>query len=196
MSISDWTTIISGAGGIFLLWQQNQIFKRQNMIFAVQAGQATMQPEPSRLAWLKRYWPTMVTVFLMLLVGYDIYDRHHPGFGYDPTRAWDDSKPLERVYNAHYVNQSVLLDGKHFINSSFDNVTLVYQGTGGFALENSQFSKHNGELTSRLASSNRIVTSALKLSAQLDEINGCKTGVISLPPNDPVGADLPKLPSK
>ncbi len=32
MSVSDWTNIVMGLGGLFLLWQQNQIFRQQNDI--------------------------------------------------------------------------------------------------------------------------------------------------------------------
>src|SRR5665213_2319917 len=174
MALTDW---VQTAAVIYFAWQQNHIFKQQNQIIANQSERTAVPSEASRLRFVVRYWPTLAMIAVMLLTGYDIYDRHHPGFGYDPTRAWDISKPLENVYNAHYINQAVLLDGKHFIGCSFDNVTLVYQGKGGYVLENSQFSKRNGELTSRLASSNRIVTSAMSLSAQMDALNGCKTGV-------------------
>ena len=38
LSMGDWTTIGTGLASIYLLWQQNQIFRRQNEIFASQAG--------------------------------------------------------------------------------------------------------------------------------------------------------------
>jgi len=35
-----------------------------------------MLPEKPRIVWLKRYWPTLITVVLFLLTGYDIYVRN------------------------------------------------------------------------------------------------------------------------
>src|ERR1700733_10564363 len=59
--------------------QQNQIFREQNQIFADQGGK-TVPPKKPRSVWLKRYWPTLITALLFLLIGYDIYGRHaHSG---------------------------------------------------------------------------------------------------------------------
>jgi hypothetical protein len=76
LTVNDWTGIITAAAVIYLGWEQNQIFKRQNEIFALQAGHTAMPSDTSRMARFKRYWPTMVMAALMLLIGYDIYDRH------------------------------------------------------------------------------------------------------------------------
>jgi hypothetical protein len=76
MPISDWVNIIEGVAIVYFAYQQNQIFKRQNEIFASQAGQRAMPDKTSRLLQLKQYWPTVVMVVLMMLTGYDIYDRH------------------------------------------------------------------------------------------------------------------------
>jgi hypothetical protein len=57
--------------------QQNQLFRVQNQIFADQGGKI-MPPEKPRFIWLKRYWPTLITVLLFLLIAYDIYTRHVP----------------------------------------------------------------------------------------------------------------------
>jgi hypothetical protein len=74
MVVTDWVQTVAV---IYFAWQQNRIFKRQNEIFAAQAGQGAMPDKTSRLLQLKLYWPTMVMVALMLFTGYDIYDRHH-----------------------------------------------------------------------------------------------------------------------
>jgi hypothetical protein len=105
MSVNDWVGIVVGFATIYFLWQQNKIFQRQNEIFAAQAGNP-LHVENSRKARLGRYWPMLAMASLALLtwsaVGYDVYDRHHPRFGYDANRAWDDAQPLVRVYNAHF----------------------------------------------------------------------------------------------
>jgi hypothetical protein len=74
--ISDWVNIIEGVAIVYFAYQQNQIFKRQNEIFATQAGQGAMLDKSSRTLQFKRYWPTIVMVAVMLVTGYDIYDRH------------------------------------------------------------------------------------------------------------------------
>src|SRR2546425_5007765 len=114
MGVSDWVNIGEAIALIYFAYQQNQIFRQQNQILATQGGQAAMLSNASRLFWLRRYWPTMMMVFVILLVGFDIYDRHHE-FGYDPARAWDDSKPLERIFTHTFTNETVVLDNKHFI---------------------------------------------------------------------------------
>jgi len=135
MNISDLVNIIEAVALIYFAYQQNQIFRHQNQILATQGGQPAMLSNGSRLLWLRRYWPTMMMVFVILLVGFDIYDRHH-GFGYDPERAWDDSKPLERVYRHTFENETVVLDNKHLVGpNKFDNVTIIYNGLGPFAVD-------------------------------------------------------------
>lgn len=80
MSIGDLTGIVVGLATIYFLWQQNQIFKQQNQIFAVQAGRHNMPPEsaPHRLG---RYWPMMAMALMTLgtwaAFGYGIYARSH-----------------------------------------------------------------------------------------------------------------------
>lgn len=83
-TVSDWTTLVAGIAGVYLLWKQNQIFERQNEIFARQAGQTAMRTETSQMPWIGRYWPTMIMVGLMALTAYDIYDRHRKS----PSIPW------------------------------------------------------------------------------------------------------------
>jgi len=72
----DW---IVGIATIYLLWQQNQIFKQQNIIFAKQGGVA-MPPETDRTRWLKRYWPMFAMMILAAVnlggIGYREYQKH------------------------------------------------------------------------------------------------------------------------
>jgi hypothetical protein len=79
MNTSEWMLVLIALVGAVVNYlqqrQQNQIFREQNQIFADQGGK-TMPPEKPRPVWLKRYWPTLITVLLFLLIGYDIYDRH------------------------------------------------------------------------------------------------------------------------
>jgi hypothetical protein len=58
--------------------EQNRIFREQNRIFAESGGRA-VPPEKPRHVWVKRYWPTLITVLVFLLIGYDIYDHRAHG---------------------------------------------------------------------------------------------------------------------
>jgi len=79
MNTGEWMLVIIALVGAVVNYlqqrEQNQIFREQNRIFADQGGKI-MLPEKSRFIWLKRYWPTLITILLFLLIGYDIYARH------------------------------------------------------------------------------------------------------------------------
>src|SRR6266853_2326925 len=104
MALTDW---IQTAAAIYFAWQQNRIFKRQNEIIAAQSKRTAAKVEISWTVRVKRYWPTYAMLALIGVTAYDIYDRHHTEFGYDPNLAWEDNKPLERVYQPHFTNQTV-----------------------------------------------------------------------------------------
>jgi hypothetical protein len=80
MAVTDW---VQTAAIIYFAWRQNQIFERQNEIFASQAGHTAM-PKTSQMPWLSRYWPTMIMVGLVALTAYDIYARR----GAAPVVPW------------------------------------------------------------------------------------------------------------
>jgi len=75
------STVLTNLVTIIFLWQQNQIFKKQNEIFAVQAGLARPEMRNASRPWLKEYWPFVAWVFLAFLtlgvLGYGYY-QHHP----------------------------------------------------------------------------------------------------------------------
>jgi hypothetical protein len=80
MSTNDVIGIVVGLATIYLLWQQNRIFRQQNAIFAAQAGGSTMPSENSTLRRFGRYWPMFAMTTLMFLtwaaIWYDYHDRH------------------------------------------------------------------------------------------------------------------------
>jgi hypothetical protein len=96
--------------------------------------------------------------------------------------AWDDEVKLERLYNRKFVNESVSLDGRHFINPIFDNVTLFFQGTAPVFVENPTYIVHNGKMGSRLASRNKVITMALKIHDNLLKAAGVPVQTLNLGP--------------
>jgi hypothetical protein len=97
MNASDWSNLIQGVASVYLLWQQNQIFKRQNDIFASQAG--TKMPEGTRLSRVKIYWPLVAMSVLVVInfvtLGYISYDRHQPVQNVSTTQAADGNPPAQ-----------------------------------------------------------------------------------------------------
>jgi hypothetical protein len=79
MTVSDWGNLITDAAIIFYARQQNQIFRQQNQIFASPGQQVMASKTAPYFSWIRRYWPTMVMIALMIVPGYDIYDRHMHG---------------------------------------------------------------------------------------------------------------------
>jgi len=165
MTASDWINLGQSAALVYFAWQQNRIFARQ--------APETMPNETPRTLWLKRYWPTLMMILVLLAIGFDIYDRHRQRFGYDPATAWDDSKPLERIYPRTFRNETIVLDGKLFIDPIFDRVTFVYNGTAPFGMNNPKFARHPGEPLGPLESRNKIVTQTMKMDQELFNATGC-----------------------
>ena len=90
MDIGD---AVIGLPVVYFAWRQNEIFQRQNDIFATQAGMVTsMRNDPHRVrSWIGRYWPTFVLMFLIFIAwvpfGYRLY---HEYFG-DQKQLTPDS---------------------------------------------------------------------------------------------------------
>lgn len=78
------TDFIFGVLGLILLWQQNQIFKKQNMIFAEQAGKL-MQPEVAIFERVKRLWPMLVMVLLSVIIWGGIFYKHYSESAHFPA---------------------------------------------------------------------------------------------------------------
>jgi hypothetical protein len=122
-----------------------------------------------------------------LVVGYDIYDRHHPSGGDAASWhvSWDATTPLEIVYGSQraFVDETVQLDGKHFIDPAFENVTFVYEGTQPFVMDSPKFILRPGQLGGMLTSHNPIVTQTIEIMQTLDVAAGCNnSGTLFRPP--------------
>ena len=106
---------------------------------------------------------------------------------------WDDNAKLEMIYNASYKNQTVVLDGRHFVNPTFDDVTMVYSGTGGVFLENPKYVLHDGKMRTRIASRNKVVAMTLRIHAGLLAASGLEVEQMDLGPD---AIDVPKTTGK
>jgi len=89
VSVSDIVEILVGLVSLYLLWQQNQIFKKQNEIFAAQAGGRGRPSNIPKMSVSRRYWPLLLMGALVLvnatITGLDIYSRHHVVVESGPT---------------------------------------------------------------------------------------------------------------
>lgn len=188
-------TILSGTGIYF--WAEGGARVTAGVILTVagvlmSAYAVLAHHNPTKLPKL-RLWVVALLITWMAL-GYDIYDRHHPHYGSDPLSkyAWDDNKPLERIYSPVFTNETVVLDGKEFISPTFDNVTFVFNGTGGVRIDTPKWINHDGKLMVRFASRNHLVTSAISLYKMITEATGCTNqDLINLGPNGTVNGVLP-----
>lgn len=115
-----------------------------------------------QLASEKRNRPVLATAVLTLLlfaaVGYDIYDRHYwpwkiPNLDEAHPIATLDSKQMEvyrrllsmsndwdtykytTIYGRNFSHETVVLDGRRFVNCNFDSVTMVFEGTAPFLFD-------------------------------------------------------------
>jgi hypothetical protein len=91
MTLNDLTGLLAQIVLIYLAYRQNEIFKRQNAIFAAQAG-VPMAPSETAGApvLVRRYWPMLAMALLVLLngavVAYRSYAEHHPSIPEFETR--------------------------------------------------------------------------------------------------------------
>ncbi|HTU43831.1 MAG TPA: hypothetical protein VMF91_02125 [Bryobacteraceae bacterium] len=102
-------------------------------------------------------------------VGFDYYDRHHVDYS-----KWSDIDKLERVPSRVFKDETVVLDGKFFLQPTFENVTFIYNGTAGVAMDNAHFLPY-GRFVFRLGSRNPVVTTTLKLDSLFYAAGGCGT---------------------
>jgi hypothetical protein len=77
-----------------------------------------------------------------------------------PTSDWE--KPLTPVYREAFKNETVQLDGKNFVECSFENVTFLYQGTRSFQMMNCKKIPPDDFLVS-VRTDNPVVFTALNL---------------------------------
>lgn len=68
---------------------------------------------------------------------------------------WD--APLKRVYRQTFKNQTIELDGREFVESTFEHVTFAYNGTAPTRLIDNKSTDH------RLQSSNPVVLQVMDL---------------------------------
>jgi hypothetical protein len=75
-----------------------------------------------------------------------------------PTTDWD--KPLTQIFRQHYKNETVQLDGKNFVECTFENVTFIYQGTRPIQMMNCRKIPQEGFLVT-VQTDNPVVFTAL-----------------------------------
>jgi hypothetical protein len=87
----------------------------------------------------------------------------------DASRAWLYT-PLTEVYDRHFKEQDVVLDGFFFINCTFGKgVALVYNGTAPFKTLNTQPTK---EFVWKFKTDNVSIQHLLKFLADVKQIGG------------------------
>lgn len=184
MALTDW---VQTAAAIYFAWQQNRIFKRQNEIIAAQSERTAVQSDSSWTLRIRRYWPTLAMLVLIAITAYDIYDRHHDSYN------WSDLDKLEPVASRTFRNETVVLDGKHFSQPTFERVTFIYNGLGGFAMEDAHFiPSKDGTPSWTIVSRNNAVKETIKLENALLASSGCQSRTEDRGPVQMEGLTPPK----
>lgn len=103
--------------------------------------------------WVPTLLATTLTAFLIWL--------SWPRFGRAPTENSLDAPPTEQVFDKHYRNEKVWLDGKSFYNCLFENVSFIWDG-GRWEMKQCTL-RGNHEILSK----NRIINQTIKLMLNL-----------------------------
>jgi hypothetical protein len=122
----------------------------------------------------------VLTVLTWSAVGFDYYDRHR-----GTVLTWDETTPLDPIYGSvrRFINETVPLDGRHYINPTFEDVTFEYEGTRPSQMDNPQFVIHAGQVSGGIKSYNPIVNQTIEIMHTLEGAAGCNnTGVVVFPP--------------
>jgi hypothetical protein len=98
----------------------------------------------TRAKWVPSVQPVSFWLVLLLAVGSLVFALlgwlwHQPQAVETPK--WIDK--LEVVSRHRFVNEQVELDGKMFDHCYFENVTLIYHGTGGWSIIEGTFGPGN-----------------------------------------------------
>ncbi len=83
-----------------------------------------------------------------------------PGKRYIPPH-WD--APLIRVVGEHYKNETVELDGNQFMDCTFEDVSLRYQGERPFLVVRCTFASKHSQVNVQIFSDNPIVGQTIEL---------------------------------
>lgn len=73
-------------------------------------------------------WLPIISIFLLLVI-----------FVFRPQKKKPSIKQLETIEGENFGVQQVILDGKRFVNCTFDGSELVFNGLNAFALEGNTF---------------------------------------------------------
>jgi hypothetical protein len=130
-------------------------------------------------------------ILTWIFLGYDIYDRHRSqtlittasGVTYIDKDAWDHYA-INQVWSKTFTSQIVPLDGFEYVDCTFDNVTLEYDGTAPARISTGHFTKGSQV---RLQSKNAVVNQTMLIMSTLAQVTGgAATGVQCGPlPNTP-----------
>jgi hypothetical protein len=113
----------------------------------------------------------IIRMFVLVLlawgaVAFDFYDRHTYHGTVDLATlqsAFASFRDFKEVYRRPYSHETVMLDGLHCHDCSFDNVTFVWHGTTPYMLEHPHFVRDaQGGVDIILLSDNPIVFYAVQ----------------------------------
>ena len=98
------------------------------------------------------------------------------------------SSPLQRIWRQTYKNQTVALDGYHYVQCTFDNVTFMYEGTRPMEMTEVTFV---GAIA--IGSTNGPIKTIIGLAEMLHRATGGKSELRTM--SSPLSSDLINPPN-
>jgi hypothetical protein len=167
-------TVVGTVGSLILTHRGNQHFAEQNRIMIEQAGGAV----PRGRIYKPPYWPLIAMMLMVILCwGAAVYDYTARN---GDVANWDTSH-LKRIEHQYYKNQTVTLDGKEFIDTTFDNVTFMYHGKEPTKLNGIHIVVKPGEIAGTLGSDNPVINETLNIVTAINQAAGCEARMTVAP---------------
>jgi len=105
-----------------------------------------------------KYWP-IIAMAILVLINWAPY--LYQKMTTTPTFWEPDQRKLEPIIMQSFSNQEIILDGKHFDECTFKNVTLVYEGKKPFVLSHNKFDLGGNQMTVKIADGPQFASAGL-----------------------------------
>jgi hypothetical protein len=119
----------------------------------------------------RRYWPWLVALgFIAVIVaaqGVAVFRVTEGASQTNVDLSQFNSMKMKPILSQTYRNQTLHIDGKEYIDCTFDNVTFIYEGKAPFQFTEAHFP--NGT-TIQFGSPNPAINTALHLLGSLQDV--------------------------
>jgi hypothetical protein len=133
----DYTLLVAVVGTGYAIYSAYLQRRQVRMMEAQIESQGIPAPPPSQWrGWLRKYREISVMAVLVVLVWIPFVVGHWPPETFKEMRQKWLAYEYKEVWNQTFINVGVPLDGYHYRESVFENVTFIYNGTAPVKLDN------------------------------------------------------------